>query len=48
MFQVKVIIGDEREAVGQLLSIDGNEGVVKLDRGSINMYQLTHLCKLKQ
>lgn len=29
--RVKVIIGEEREAVGTLLSIDNQEGVVKLN-----------------
>ena len=45
MFQVKVILGDERESIGQLLSIDESEGVVKLDRG-ITMIQLNFLCKM--
>ena len=44
--RVKVIVGEEREATGTLLSIDGNEGVVKLDRGNINMFQLSHVCKM--
>ena len=46
VFQVKVIMGEERESTGQLLSIDGSEGVVKFDRGNISMLQLTHLCRL--
>ncbi len=46
LLQVKVILGEERECTGQLLSIDEGEGVVKLDRGNINMIQLNHLCKM--
>ena len=43
--QVKVIVGEEREYVGELLSIDGQEGVVKLDKG-ISLLQLTSLCRV--
>ena len=39
-------MGEEREATGTLLSIDRNEGVVKLDRGNINMFLLSHVCKM--
>ena len=45
-FQVKVIIGEQRDAMGSLLSIDNNDGVVKLDRDSISMLQLSHLCRM--
>ena len=41
-----MILGEDRECTGQLLSIDGIDGVVKMDRGDINMLQLTHLCKM--
>jgi len=41
-----VIIGEDHELTGQLLSIDGLEGVVKLDRGNLNMFQMSCLCKL--
>ena len=44
-WQVKVIVGEEREYVGELLSIDGQEGVVKLDKG-ISLLQLTSLCRV--
>jgi transcription elongation factor SPT5 len=44
--RVKVIIGDEREFTGNLLSIDGLEGVVKLDRGNLSMCPLNYLCKM--
>ena len=44
--QVKVILGEDRECTGQLLSIDDEEGVVKLDRGNISMIMLSHLCKM--
>lgn len=44
--QVKVIMGEEREYTGQLLSIDGCEGVVKMERGNLSMLQMRHLCKM--
>jgi len=44
--KVKVIIGEDRECTGQMLSIDGQDGVVKLDRGNISMQQLSFLCKM--
>ena len=44
--QVKVIVGEDREFTGHLLSIDGCEGVVKLDRGNLNMFQMNFLCKM--
>jgi len=43
---VKVIAGEDREFTGNLLSIDGCEGVVKLDRGNLNMFQMNLLCKM--
>ena len=46
LLQVKVIVGEERECTGTLLSIDGNDGVVKLDRGKIQMLQLSYLCRM--
>lgn len=46
MFQIKVIVGDDRETTGHLLSIDGLEGVVKTDSNDIKLYHLSHLCKL--
>ena len=47
--KVKVILGDEdKEQTGQLLSIDSQEGVVKLDHsGDVKMLQLKYLCKMK-
>lgn len=45
-FQIKVIVGDDRETTGHLLSIDGLEGVVKTDSNDIKLYHLSHLCKL--
>lgn len=48
--RVMVIIGDDKGAIGRLLSIDGNEGVIKLEnrpeREEITMKQLRLLCKL--
>ena len=41
-----MIVGEERECTGTLLSIDGNDGVVKLDRGKIQMLQLSYLCRM--
>lgn len=45
--RVKIILGEDRESTGQLLSIDNQEGVVKLDAGDVRMYQLRFLCKMK-
>lgn len=45
--RVKVIIGEEREAVGTLLSIDNQEGVVKLNTDEVKMLHLRFLCKMK-
>lgn len=46
--QVKVIVGDDRECTGTLLSIDDGEGVVKMDRDKnpIDMIVLPNLCKM--
>lgn len=38
--------GEDREATGQLLSIDNQDGVVKLDQEDVKMLQLRYLCKL--
>ena len=46
--QIKVIKGEFRDVVGQLLSIDGNEGVVKTDRDEIKLYNLNLLCQMPQ
>jgi transcription elongation factor SPT5 len=41
-------LGDDRDSTGSLLSIDSQEGVVKLDQnGDVKMLQLKYLCKLK-
>ncbi|KAK9886433.1 hypothetical protein WA026_016713 [Henosepilachna vigintioctopunctata] len=42
----KVIIGEEREATGELLSIDQHEGVVKL-ADDIKLMPLQNLCKMR-
>lgn len=44
-FQAKVILGEERELMGTLLSIDGTEGVIKTDSGHIKMLPINYLCK---
>ncbi|XP_045177406.2 transcription elongation factor SPT5-like [Mercenaria mercenaria] len=46
--KAKVILGEEREATGSLLSIDGGEGVIKLDGGekNIKMLPIRYLCKM--
>jgi len=46
VLQTKVIMGEEREATGTLLSIDGGEGVIKLDGGEIKMLSIRYLCKM--
>jgi len=49
---VKAIAGEYREFTGQLLSIDGCDGVVKLDCGNVRMQsniimlQMNFLCKV--
>lgn len=46
--KVKVILGEDRDSTGLLLSIDSQEGVVKLDNnGDVKMLQLKYLCKIK-
>lgn len=47
--RAKVIAGDEREATGSLISMDGNDGVFKCDsqeNDSILMVPLNTLCKM--
>ena len=44
--KVKVISGDDMAVTGNLLSIDGEEGVVKTDSGEIKLYSLTLLAKM--
>lgn len=44
--RVKVIAGEDREAVGQLISIENQEGVVKFGSDDIKIMQLRHLCKM--
>lgn len=43
---VKVIHGKFRESIGTMVSIDGQEGVVKFDGAAIEMCELRHLCKM--
>ena len=43
--KAKVILGEERELAGTLLSIDGTEGVMKTDGGTIRMLPINFLCK---
>ncbi|KAJ9582584.1 hypothetical protein L9F63_023072, partial [Diploptera punctata] len=44
---VKVILGEEKEAVGQLLSIDNGEGIMKLVSGEVKMLPLKYLSRMK-
>lgn len=44
--KAKVILGEERESTGSLLSIDGGEGVIKLENGEIKMLPIRYLCKV--
>ncbi|CAH1787389.1 unnamed protein product [Owenia fusiformis] len=44
--KVKVIQGEDRESTGQLLSIDSQEGVVKMENGSLKMLPLSYLCRM--
>jgi hypothetical protein len=41
-----VLIGEDREITGTLLSIDGMEGVVKTDKGELKLLNLNSLCKM--
>ncbi|KAF5280109.1 hypothetical protein FQA39_LY18143 [Lamprigera yunnana] len=41
----KVIIGEERESVGELLSFDSKEAIVKI-KGKVSLLPLSHLCKM--
>lgn len=43
----QVIIGEEREQTGELLSIDVHEGVVKI-KNDITMLPLQNLCKMRK
>lgn len=45
-FLLQVIAGEDREAVGQLISIENQEGVVKFGTDDIKIMQLRHLCKM--
>ncbi|ERL95479.1 hypothetical protein D910_12741 [Dendroctonus ponderosae] len=45
--QFKVIIGEEREQTGELLSIDSHEGVVKI-KNDITMLPLQNLCRMRK
>ncbi|XP_067948038.1 transcription elongation factor SPT5-like [Watersipora subatra] len=44
--KVKVIVGEKRDTVGTLISIDGVDGVLKTDQGDINILQIRTLCKM--
>lgn len=44
--RVKIILGEDRESTGLLMSIDHQDGVVKLDSGDVRMFQLRFLCKM--
>lgn len=48
--KVKVIFGEDRESTGELLSIDNNEGVIKMDGkdGDIRLLNLRYLCKYRK
>lgn len=47
-FNFCAFVGEDRDSTGLLLSIDSQEGVVKLDQnGDVKMLQLKYLCKLK-
>lgn len=42
-----MIIGEERESTGELLSIDQQEGVVKINN-DIKLISLVNLCKMRK
>jgi hypothetical protein len=43
--QVKIICGDDRGLIGTLANIDGREGIVSFDDGSVRMVLLKLLCR---
>ncbi|PVD33727.1 hypothetical protein C0Q70_04987 [Pomacea canaliculata] len=45
--KAKVILGDERETVGTVLSIDGCDAVFKIDEKNIRMLPVKHLCRMQ-
>ena len=45
--KIKIILGEERESIGTLLSIDNQEGVVKLETQEVRLFLLRYLCKYK-
>ena len=48
MIVTNSFIGEDRDLTGTLLSIDSQEGVVKLNpSGDVKMLQLKYLCKMK-
>ena len=49
IFPLFNVLGEDRELTGFLLSIDNQEGVVKLDQtGDVKMLQLKYLSKMKE
>ncbi len=48
-FQVKVILGEDREATGILLSIDGDDGIVRMELDDqLKILNLRFLGRLEQ
>ncbi|KAL7306543.1 hypothetical protein TKK_0001235 [Trichogramma kaykai] len=45
--RVRVILGEDRDSTGTLLSIDNQEGVFKSSSGEVKMLNLRFLCKLR-
>lgn len=41
-------MGDKRDTVGVLLSIDGVDGVLKTEQGDIAVLQLRTMCKMSE
>lgn len=44
----KIILGEDREAVGKLLSVDNQEGVLKFENGEIKLIQMRYMCRLRK
>ena len=47
IFQVKVILGEDRESTGELISIDDKDGIVRMDHDKqLKILQLRFLGKI--
>ena len=45
---IQIILGEDREQTGRLLSIDQNDGVVQMDGAAVKIIPYPYLCKMKE